>query len=113
MVMSYDPQTNRYNGLIVKRGDVVVDSKNNRYDVDRVNGYILMLHFIDKNGVSQIISVSVDPYDTDRYMPLTRTGLNIYTTNEAENFVKHMVLNQPTGTEHWEVVGHRWVKFIN
>ena len=45
MVMSYDPQTNRYNGLIVKRGDVVVDSKNNKYDVDRVNGYILMLHF--------------------------------------------------------------------
>jgi hypothetical protein len=113
MVISYDPQTNRYNGLVIRHGDVLVDSKNNKYDVDRVNGFILMLHFIDKKGVSQIISVSVDPYDTDRYKPLTKTGENIYTTSEAIKFVDKMALNPPTGTEHWEVVGRRWVKFIN
>jgi hypothetical protein len=49
----------------------------------------------------------------DKHSEAVTYARNIPVSSEAVQFVNKMALNPPAGTEHWEVVGTRWVKFIN
>ncbi|MFH2033376.1 MAG: hypothetical protein ABIJ26_01550, partial [Candidatus Margulisiibacteriota bacterium] len=77
--LNYDPSTNRYNGEVLSRGDILEADAGGRYAVDRVNGFMLDLTRLDVAGKpSGTFSVSVDPMDKGRFAKLKKTGENIY-----------------------------------
>lgn len=88
--LRYDPSTNRYNGQKLTRGDVLKGVDGTEYTLDRANGFILMLDKKSLKGGTDTISISVDPFDTDRYLSVRPTGENRYGAIENKTIPMHM-----------------------
>jgi hypothetical protein len=86
--LRYDPSTNRHSGEKLVRGDVFTDDQGSRYALDRDQGYMLSVTKIDDNNKPVgAFSISVDPTDKARYVPLTPSGENIYAAPASEKTV--------------------------
>lgn len=94
----YDSQTNRHNGIQLKRGDILNGPDGQTYHLDRDLGFNLVVDQIKNGRVIGTFSVSTDP-SSKQYFPLKYTGKNKYDKPSTDLFGNPLPDSKPKEPE--------------